>query len=254
MIRELLIVSIILLSFFALQKLFPREKFSSSGEDIKHDLIWFLINEVGMTYLLAKTGYYLSLLIGQKLSNQLWALELRSFNLYTQIFIFLVLLDFISYWTHRLQHSTRIWEIHKLHHSIESLSPLSSYRHSFLETIYNSIVFITVTSFLDVTPEARNIGFLTFTYICVFQHTNIKVPFSKILSYLFITPDCHVTHHSYTNFKKYGQNFGFIFSIWDRIFGTYQAKEYSEIKLGIKDSPFKENIPKDFLYPLVKSN
>lgn len=251
--KELAIITLILFVLFGLQNLFPREKFSSNAKDLKKDLTWFLINEVGMTFVIAKLTFFISSLTSVTLDRYLITINLNSLGFWFQLLAFVLILDFLSYWTHRLQHNTKLWEIHKLHHSIETLSPFSSYRHSLLENFYNSFIVIGITSLMKVDPQVRNIGILVFTYTCVFQHTNIKLPFSDTLSLLFITPNCHVTHHSKENHLKNGQNFGFIFSIWDRAFKTYQSKEYKDLEIGIKDSPFKDNIAKDFLYPLIKS-
>lgn len=253
MLREFLTITFILLGLQVLQMVFPREKFSSSLKDIKQDVIWFLINEIGMTFVIVKVTFFLSSYFNSVFAPMIGTINLSQLSFLPQICLFILILDFISYWSHRIQHSTRLWEIHKLHHSVKSLSPFSSFRHSFLENIYNSSIVIILTSFISLSPEVRNYGVMIFTYVCVIQHTNIKVHIPQIFKKLFITPDCHVTHHSKTNFVKYGQNFGFIFSIWDQLFRTYQDKEYSELTIGIEEDPFKGNIAKDFLYPIFRS-
>lgn len=53
-----------------------------------------------------------------------------------------------------------------------------------------------------------------------YLHSNLWVPFSRYLEYVLITPRVHFVHHSRT--RAYcDSNYGFIFSVWDRLFGTY---------------------------------
>jgi len=53
-------------------------------------------------------------------------------------------------------------------------------------------------------------------------HANISLPqnLDRIISYLFVTPNMHKVHHHYKQ-PLTDSNYGNIFSIWDRIFGTY---------------------------------
>jgi len=51
-------------------------------------------------------------------------------------------------------------------------------------------------------------------------HSSVRLPFSKYLELVFITPRLHFVHH-HPNPRFTNSNYGFIFSIWDRAFGTY---------------------------------
>jgi len=53
-------------------------------------------------------------------------------------------------------------------------------------------------------------------------HANVEAPkgVDKFLSYIFITPNVHKVHHHYTQ-PYTDTNYGNIFSIWDRLFGTF---------------------------------
>ena len=70
-----------------------------------------------------------------------------------------------------------------------------------------------------------------FTY---FTHANIRLPskFDKALSYVFITPTVHKFHHHW-ELPWTDSNFGNMFSIWDRLFGTFVYADPSKIKYGL---------------------
>ncbi|GIS21953.1 MAG: hypothetical protein CM15mP122_4590 [Bacteroidota bacterium] len=57
-----------------------------------------------------------------------------------------------------------------------------------------------------------------------FNHANIKLPkrVDLFLSFFFVSPDMHKTHHHY-RLHSLIQTLGIFFSIWDRLFGTYKA-------------------------------
>ena len=66
-------------------------------------------------------------------------------------------------------------------------------------------------------------------------HANINIPkgLDKALSFIFVTPNMHKVHHHYTQ-PLTDTNYGNIFSIWDRIFGTFAAVEdTASLKYGI---------------------
>lgn len=70
-------------------------------------------------------------------------------------------------------------------------------------------------------------------------HANVKIfgRLDKPLSYLFVTPNMHKVHHHYT-LPWTDSNYGNIFSIWDRIFGTFTyVNDMSEVKFGIDTHP-----------------
>ena len=66
-------------------------------------------------------------------------------------------------------------------------------------------------------------------------HANVSVfgNLDKPLSIIFVTPNMHKVHHHYL-LPWTDTNFGNIFSIWDRIFGTFvYVDDMSQVKYGI---------------------
>ena len=67
-----------------------------------------------------------------------------------------------------------------------------------------------------------------------FNHANISLPVAldRWLSYIIVSPDMHKVHHHY-ELPHTDSNYGNIFSIWDRIFGTFSTLKRDEIVYGI---------------------
>jgi hypothetical protein len=67
-----------------------------------------------------------------------------------------------------------------------------------------------------------------------FNHANIPLPksFDKFLSYFIISPDMHKVHHHY-KLPYTDSNYGNIFSVWDRLFGTCKYLDREKIIYGV---------------------
>ena len=67
-----------------------------------------------------------------------------------------------------------------------------------------------------------------------FNHANISLPnkLDALLSYFIVSPNMHKVHHHY-KLPYTDSNYGNIFSIWDRIFGTFMVLPKEEIIYGV---------------------
>ena len=67
-----------------------------------------------------------------------------------------------------------------------------------------------------------------------FNHANINLPtrLDQWLSYVLVTPHMHKVHHHHV-LPYTDSNFGNIFAIWDRLFGTYKNLDAARIIYGV---------------------
>ena len=88
-----------------------------------------------------------------------------------------------------------------------------------------------------------------------FNHANIQISnkVDKLLSYVIVSPNMHKVHHHF-ELPYTDSNYGNIFSIWDRIFGTYMELDRDKIVFGIDDNyDDKNDIVKILKRPFRKS-
>ena len=87
-----------------------------------------------------------------------------------------------------------------------------------------------------------------------FNHANIQVSdkVDKLLSYIIVSPNMHKVHHHF-ELPYTDSNYGNIFSIWDRLFGTYMELNKDKIVYGVdtdldevKNSKFTSLIERPF--------
>ncbi len=129
------------------------------------------------------------------------------------------LVDLTLYWIHRAMHRSGLWRTHIFHHSIGELWWLAGSRTSLLHLLLFAIPQTLIAySFLKLTPLEAGIAFSFGVVVNIWIHTNLWVNLG-VLETILITPNYHRVHHGAKALS--GKNLGFIFTFWDRVFGTY---------------------------------
>lgn len=171
------------------------------------------------------------------IKNHFGILQLvEDINIWIFLTVGLLLLDFIgAYLVHYVEHKVKfLWRFHLVHHSDLWVDTTTANRHHPGESIVR-FLFTTIAVILVGAPM-----WLVFLYQSVsvvlsqFNHANISLPVKvdKILSYVIVSPDMHKVHHHY-ELPHTDSNYGNIFSVWDRLFGTFSTIEREKIIYGI---------------------
>ena len=177
---------------------------------------WVVAQEFGILYWLPKMPFWALMLIG------------------------IMLLDLVgAYLPHWVEHRIKpLWMVHLVHHSDHKVDTTTANRHHPLE----SVIRFSFTLF-GVLIVGAPIG-LVMLYqslslvLSQFNHANIQLPknLDRILSFVIVSPDMHKIHHHY-RLPYTDANYGNIFSIWDRAFGTYMDFDRERIVYGVDVFP-----------------
>ncbi|MGB1169721.1 MAG: sterol desaturase family protein [Flavobacteriaceae bacterium] len=160
--------------------------------------------------------------------------------LWLYVFLGVLFLDFFgAYLAHFTEHKIKpLWMVHLVHHSDHKVDTTTANRHHPLE----SVIRFTFTLFgvlVVGTPIAIVMIYQSLSLVFTqFTHANIKMSKSldKLLSYFIVSPDMHKIHHH--NLLPYtDSNYGNIFSIWDRLLGTYKYLDREKIIYGVDTFP-----------------
>jgi len=158
------------------------------------------------------------------------------------IFLNIALLDLASYFYHRLTHRIKfLWKYHEIHHLDETLDATTGLRIHFGELFIGALFRAPVIIICSIPLESVLVFELIVSMNGIFHHTNIKLPkmADTLLSYIFVTPRWHATHHHAIP-KDTNSNYGFIFIWWDFLFGTLnRAKRDNDWIIGLKYSKDK---------------
>ncbi|GGW91433.1 sterol desaturase family protein [Alteromonas halophila] len=187
-----------------------------------------------------KTGYYrandamTSLGIGIVSRMMTLAHQLIPFTVYAVVFDAIAVLtlpdtvwvwvmafivyDFFYYWKHRMGHEMSIlWAAHVVHHSSEDYNLTTALRQT-SGALFTWIFFLPM-ALLGIEPEmlitvaALNLVYQFWVHT---QHINRL----GWMEYVFVTPSNHRVHHA-QNRAYIDKNYGGVFILWDRLFGTF---------------------------------
>jgi sterol desaturase/sphingolipid hydroxylase (fatty acid hydroxylase superfamily) len=156
-----------------------------------------------------------------------------------------LLLDLLRYLVHRCKHAVPfLWRFHALHHSDPDVDVTTAVRVHPIEHLLNSAVFWLVVILLDIPAIAVvTYGLAAFAIEAV-QHGNIRLPerLERCLQPVLVTVDTHRIHHS-VSFAQTSFNYATVFSIWDRLFGTYTRltrAQHDSIVFGVRELPRRD--------------
>jgi sterol desaturase/sphingolipid hydroxylase (fatty acid hydroxylase superfamily) len=156
------------------------------------------------------------------------------------VFLGVLFLDFFgAYLAHFTEHKIKpLWMVHLVHHSDHKVDTTTANRHHPLESIIRfaftlfGVLIVGAPIAIVMIYQSLSLVFTQFT------HANIKMSRSldKLLSYFIVSPDMHKVHHH--NLLPYtDSNYGNIFSIWDRLLGTYKYLDRDKIVYGVDTFP-----------------
>ncbi|WP_235296283.1 sterol desaturase family protein [Portibacter marinus] len=145
-----------------------------------------------------------------------------------------IAIDFASYWSHRLNHHVNIfWNQHIVHHSSEEFNLACALRQPISNIIGYGFLFLLPAALLGLPAEVIAVIAPIHLFLQFWYHT-VHIPKLGWLEYVIVTPSQHRVHHA-INDIYIDKNLAAIFSIWDRIFGTFQEElEEEPCVYGVK--------------------
>lgn len=138
-----------------------------------------------------------------------------------------VLYDVCYYWMHRLSHEIKVlWATHVVHHQGEEFNLSTALRQSSSGWLWKWI-FYTPMFFIGVPGEV----FFTVAAVNLLYQFWVHTEHIRklgVLEYVLVTPSNHRVHHA-QNAEYIDANYGGVFILWDRIFGSF-IEEKDELK------------------------
>lgn len=170
-------------------------------------------------------------------ANNFGLLNWIEIPVWLQMILGVMLLDFFgAYLVHWVEHHIPLmWRFHLVHHSDTTVDVTTGLRHHPGEAVFRML--FTIFGVLIVGAPI----WIVFLYQSLsalfthFNHANIQMPknVDRTLSYIFVTPYMHKVHHHY-EIPLTDTNYGNIFSLWDRAFGTFaEVADTKELIYGI---------------------
>ncbi len=165
--------------------------------------------------------------------------------LWLYIILGVFLMDFFgAYLPHFIEHKIpMLWMVHLVHHSDHKVDTTTANRHHPLESVIR-FVFTLLGVVVIGAPMGIVLLYQSMSVVATqFTHANIKLPrrVDAVLRYVLVSPDMHKVHHHYV-LPYTDSNYGNIFSVWDRLFGTCMTLDSDQLVYGVDVFPDeKEN-------------
>ena len=170
------------------------------------------------------------------------------------ILITILVVDFFGGWlVHITEHKWKLlWRFHVVHHADTNVDVTTGLRHHPVESVLRGVFFFLGILVTGAPMYAVMIYQTVLVFFSAFEHANISLPkwLDTAMSYIFISPNMHKVHHHWKQ-PYTDSNYGAIFSIWDRLLGTYKKLEPRQIRYGI-DKDYPDERDEDLLLLLKK--
>jgi len=162
----------------------------------------------------------------------LWRMDASSPIVWAFAFVFY---DFCYYWFHRISHERQIfWASHVAHHQSEDYNLSTALRQTGTGAFVSWVFYIPV--FLLGVPSYVFVSVASINLIYQFWVHSEHIPKLGWYEKFFVTPSNHRVHHA-QNDSYIDKNYGGVFIIWDRMFGTFKDEDDNEAPIyGIRST------------------
>ncbi|HEX2825387.1 MAG TPA: sterol desaturase family protein [Burkholderiales bacterium] len=163
--------------------------------------------------------------------------------------VFFLAYDFGRFVAHTLLHDVPLlWEFHKVHHSAETLNPMTTFRAHPVDLAVMAWVPVLMTglatwTFNKLAAPVSLYTFLglhvlvfAFNLIGILRHSHVWLHYGPSWGKWLISPAHHQLHHSREPEHAGGVNRGFELAVWDRLYGTLCVPgRKTEFRMGLGD-------------------
>ena len=164
------------------------------------------------------------------------SISLAGLPLLLQIVIYFYISTFFDYWTHRLDHSSLFWPLHRYHHAARDFCVITAARSH--PAAFTAIFFITLPmAVLGASPLVMvtvNVMVIALGFLI---HSKIDSNFGWVGRYIIQSPQHHRLHHQLDYITTPTGHFGMA-PVWDHLFGTWRGECDQTLVIGV-DTPYR---------------
>lgn len=251
---ELLIIGLI---FFAVERIRPAEKTTPFfSPAFKNELGLALVNgTVFSPFFKAIIAGILLAAIQKYIPFQIFQTQLAALPLTLQILAACFIMDFSTYWRHRITHRFKwLWPFHSIHHAAKEITWITALRLHPIDILVAITFDVFILHIFGFDAPGIALAIIAIGLYNYFTHANIDLKYPSPIRYIFASPNFHRWHHA-TEKSAYDKNFCSMFSLLDVMFGTYHHPEELPSGYGLEPKDQKD-YPKSLIgwlaYPFKK--
>jgi len=205
------------------------------------------IPNVALTLMLVITNLSLSFssayLAGFSVRNGVGLFVLLGPPSWVQIIFGVLALDLFAYFAHVLLHKSWLgWQFHRVHHSENAVDVTTAFRQHPGESVWRILWQLAAIGVLGIPLWVVVVYLILSGLNAELEHANIRLNFrvDRLLRLVVVTPNMHKVHHSRDQ-RETDSNYSNIFSVWDRLFGTYTSSiDFRRLNYGLEGFDVKE--------------
>jgi sterol desaturase/sphingolipid hydroxylase (fatty acid hydroxylase superfamily) len=225
---------------WVLESIIPLYRFRNSR--VRHAM-----PNVALTLMLVITNLSFSFssayLAGFSVRNGVGLFPFPGISSWAQIIPGVLALDLFAYFAHVLLHKSWLgWQFHRVHHSENAVDVTTAFRQHPGETVWRILWQLAAIVVFGI-PLWVVIVYLIFSGLnAELEHANIRLNprIDRLLRLVVVTPNMHKVHHSRDQ-RETDSNYSNIFSLWDRIFGTYTRDvDFQKLHYGLDGFDMQE--------------
>ncbi|NTV03174.1 MAG: sterol desaturase family protein [Chlorobiaceae bacterium] len=150
--------------------------------------------------------------------------------------LIILLIDLWMYLWHRINHEWDfLWRFHAVHHSDATLDVTTSWRFHYIEILISELLRLPLFMLMGAGIEHLLLYSLFMTPVIEFHHSNVAIPpaLDRLVRIVVPSPMMHRLHHSRIR-SEHDANYGSMLSVWDRLFGSFLAREELDgLRIGL---------------------
>lgn len=162
--------------------------------------------------------------------------HLLSLPLWAQVLVALLLLDLLGAWfIHWIEHKVRwMWKFHLIHHTDQSVDVTTGLRHHPGESVFRAVFTLGAVAVVGAPIGVVMLYQTLSAFFAQLTHANVRVPdrLDRALSWVIVTPNMHKLHHHFEQ-PLSDTNYGNVFAVWDRLFGTFAYRDARSLVYGV---------------------
>jgi len=206
----------------------------------QHSRVRHALPNVALTLVLVVTNLALSFssayLASFSVRHRVGLFTLVAMPTWSKALLGIAALDLFAYAAHVLLHKSWLgWQFHRVHHSEGAVDVTTTFRQHPGETIWRILWQLAAILLFGLPLWVVIIYLILSSLNAQLEHANIRMnhKLDSFLRLLLVTPHMHKVHHS-RHQKETDSNYSNIFSLWDRLFGTYTAAiDFRRLRYGL---------------------
>lgn len=219
--------------FFTAEQIMNHDLFKMKLKHFLHGIplqAGYMLMNLGLAFLIVNSVQWIN-------KQQIGLFYLIQIPYALKVILGVIGIDLVAYWFHRSYHtSPLLWRLHRVHHSDTHMDSATYFRFHPFDSLLDNSALIAAAFLFGLDMNIIAFDFILYLPLFMAHHSSFVFPewFDKTFGKIIVSPNFHKVHHHQQQVFT-DSNYGNIFIVWDKLFGTYKNLSVHEIKYGLEE-------------------